>query len=243
VAQGIYNPANDTSRLVPAATNQQSILSQPQRTELPPPPQFQPQLPPQFQPQGQPPVAIAPEPTPGQKLFQEGLQALIAQDKGGALAKFTEAWKYQDQLDPDTRQQLKDKLTFLRAIDNARPLAGGESPTPLEQVNSQQELLRQKLVREILNEEKAAQQQAQNDPREALASLKKLRERVAGAEVEPAARKQLLTMVDRLISELTTFIEQNKATIENAEQNNAIKAEVVRDQEVRLQAQGKLADR
>jgi delta 1-pyrroline-5-carboxylate dehydrogenase len=65
---------------------------------------------------------------------------------------------------------------------------------------------------------------------------------LASAEVEPAARKQLLTMVDRLISELTTFIDQNKATIESAEQNNAVKAEVVRDKEVRLQAQGKLAD-
>ena len=49
-------------------------------------------------------------------------------------------------------------------------------------------------------------------------------------------------MVDRLISELTTFIDQNKATIESTEQNNAIKAEVVRDQEVRLQTQNKLAD-
>src|SRR4029078_4220636 len=109
---------------------------------------------------------------------------------------------------------------FLRAIDNARPLAGGEPPSPLEQVNSQQELLRQKLYREILNEEKAAQQQAQKDPRGALASLSRLRERVAGAEVEPAARRQLLTIIDRLISELNTFIDQNKATLESAEQNN-----------------------
>src|SRR5439155_14037348 len=76
----------------------------------------------------------------------------------------------------------------------------------------------------------------------ALASLQRMRDRVATAEVEAAARKQLLTMVDRLVGELSTYIEQNKATIENAEQNNAIKAEVVRDQEVRLQAQGKLAD-
>ena len=81
----------------------------------------------------------APAPTPGQRLLQEGLEALVEQDKAGALAKFTEAWKFQDQLDPDSRQQLKDKLTFLRAIDSAKPLAGGEPPSPLEQVNSQQE--------------------------------------------------------------------------------------------------------
>src|ERR1044072_7017769 len=97
-------------------------------------------------------------------------------------------------------------------------------------------------MREILNEEKVAEQQAQKDPRGALNSLRKLRDRVGGAEVEPAARKQLLTMVDRLINELNTFIEQNKATIENEEKNNSIKTEVVRTQEVRGQMQTKLAD-
>ena len=35
-------------------------------------------------------------------------------------------------------------------------------------------------------------------------------------------------------SELTTFIDQNKATLESTERNNAVKAEVVRDQEVKL---------
>ena len=80
------------------------------------------------------------------------------------MQRFSEAWRQQDQLDPDTRQQLKDKLTFLRNSEGAKPLNAGEAPSPLEQVNSQQELLRQKLYREILNEEKAAQQQAQKDP-------------------------------------------------------------------------------
>jgi general secretion pathway protein D len=233
VAQGVYNPAADTTQLVPA-NNQSSVLNR---------------LPPQPQPgaPGVSPVpfmAAQPQPadSPGVRLFHDGLQALQSQDRQTAIAKFTEAWRFQDQLDPDTRQQLKDKLTYLRASSSGQSLPAGEPPSPLEQVNSQQELLRQKLVREILNEEKAAQQQAQKDPRGALASLQKLRERVATSEVEPAARKQLLTMVDRLVSELTTFIDQNKATIESAEQNNAVKAEVVRDQEIRLQAQGKLAD-
>jgi general secretion pathway protein D len=224
VAQGVYNPANDTTQLIPASTSQPSILN---RTQ-----------PPALEPQPNQPAAL---PSPGQRLYEEGLQALQSQDRAGAIAKFTEAWKFQDQLDPETRQQLKDKLTYLRA-PSASPAAPGSEPSPLEQVNSQQELLRQKLVREILNEEKAAQQQAQKDPKGALSNLKRLRDRVSAAELEPAAKKHLLTMVDRLVKELTTFIEQNKATIESAEQNNAVKAEVVRDQEVRLQSQTKLAD-
>ncbi len=233
VTQGGYVQEGDATRVIQAAATsqqpQQSILAQPQ------------------QPQPQQPIVtrnpiVGPEPTTAQRLYYEGLQSLQQQDRTTAIQKFNEAWRQQDQLDPETRQQVKDKLTFLRNSEGAKPLAGGEPPSPLEQVNSQQELLRQKLYREILNEEKAAQQQAQKDPRGALTTLERLRERVTGAEVEPAARKQLLRMIDDLIRELSTFIAENKANIENREQNDAVKADVVRDQEVRLQTQGKLAE-
>jgi general secretion pathway protein D len=230
VTQGSYVQEGDSTRVIPAAATSQvpqSILAQPQQPQ---------------QPIATQNPIVGPEPTIAQRLYLEGLQSLQQQDRATAIQKFNEAWRQQDQLDPETRQQLKDKLTLLRNSEGAKPLAAGEPPSPLEQVNSQQELLRQKLYREILNEEKAAQQQAQNDPRGALTNLERLRERVTGAEVEPAARKQLLRMVDDLIRELTTFIEQNKATIENKEQNDAVKADVVRDQEVRLQTQGKLAE-
>src|SRR5207247_1097157 len=104
VAQGIYNPATDTTKLVPAATtSQQSVLTRTppvddQSAAQPNPLQPKPGL-----PNGGPLNPV--QPTPGQRLFQEGLQALIKQDRQAALQKFTEAWKFQDQLDPDTRQQ------------------------------------------------------------------------------------------------------------------------------------------
>ena len=158
------------------------------------------------------------------------------------MAKFQEAWRFQDQLDPATRQQLKDKLTFLRsATAEPLPIAGAAPLSPLEQVNSQQEIVRQKLYREILNEEKAAQDLAQRDPRGALSNLQSLRERVNSAEVDPAAKKQLLTIVDRLTSQLAAYIEQNKGTIENDEKNAAVRADIVRDQEMSLEKQNKLA--
>jgi general secretion pathway protein D len=209
VAQGVYQPAADTTQVVPAAA---------------------------VQPQAAPPVGGS---GPGWQLYQEGVQALQQQDRALALQKFSEAWRYQEQLDPQTRQDLKDKLTLLRA---GTANAGPGEPTPLEQVQSQQELLRQKLVREILNEERLARRQAETDPKQALANLQKLRERVAAAEVEPTAKKQLLTMVDRTLQELNTYLQQNKAAIENAERNAQIKAEVVRSQEVRVQTQTKLAE-
>ena len=218
VAQGVYNPASDTTRNMPAANSQPSILN---RDPSPTPAEL----------------------SPGYKLYDEGLEALESQDREAAMAKFSEAWKFQDQLDPAVRQQLKDKLTFLRAAANAQPIAAGEGqPSPLEQVNSAQEVLKQKLIREIANEEKTAEKLAQTNPRGALASLQKLRDRVAGAEVDNAARKQLLTLVDRKISELSSYIEQNKATIENDEANNAIKADLARNQEVTIETQNKIAD-
>lgn len=214
VAQGMYNPTTDTTRNMPASSTQNSVVARTQG---------------------------AGDASAGARLYQEGIQALQAQDRVTAYAKFEEAWKYQAELDPQTRQQLKDKLINLRPAAVPLPQPGAP-PSPLEQVSSQQELLRQKLVREILNEEKAAEKLAGDDPRRALANLQKLRDRVAMAEVEPAAKKQLLTMVDGKVNQLASFVEQNKATIENAEKNDSVKAGIVRDQEVRLESQNKLAD-
>ena len=213
VAQGVYNPAADTTQTVPAS-NQSALIRQS-------------------------PTPATPA-GPGYQLYDEGLKALEQQDREGALAKFAEAWKFRDQLDPAIVQQLKDKLTFLRAAA-AQPLPAGGEASPLEQVNSQQEVLRQKLYREILAEENKAKQQAQSDPKGALANLQKLRERVNSAEVEPASKKQLLTIVDRMVNQLATYIEQNKATIENDEQTNAIRADIVRDQELSIETQNKVA--
>ncbi|ADB16715.1 type II and III secretion system protein [Pirellula staleyi DSM 6068] len=180
--------------------------------------------------------------SPGAALYEEGLAALQNQDRETAFAKFKEAWKFESQLDPETRQQLKDKLNSMSAAVNPLPLQPLDGqPSPLEQVNSQQELLRQKLYREISSEVKSAEQLAASEPRTALENLNKLRTRIASAEVEPAALKQLLTIVDRKVSELTIYIEQNESTISNDERNASIRADLVRSEQLKLQTQDKLA--
>lgn len=210
VVQGVYSPEADASRNVAASTG------------------------------GPVSARAVSATTPGARYYEEGLRALSRQDHATALAKFTEAWKYQDQFDPATRQQIQDKLTFLSTSTTQAP-RGGAKDSQLEQVQSQQELLRQKLVREIAAEQKAAEKLAATDPQEALANLKKVRERIAGAEVEPAGKKGLLTLVDRSISELSAYIEQNKAAIESQEQNEAVKAEITRGRELTIETQNKLA--
>lgn len=228
VANSAYQPGTDGSRNVPASTSAALMRQSP----------------------------AAASSVPAVRIYEEGVKALENQDREGALRKFTEAWKWQDQLDPEMRQQLKDKLTFLRgnpqpaqplprpdapATPLPPPAATPAGPSPLEQVGSQQDLLRQRLQREFANEQKAAEALAQTDPRAALANLKKFRDRVTAAELETTARKNLLTAVDRRSAELQTYIDQNRSTIDNAEKNKAIITERARNQEITLEMQDKLA--
>lgn len=235
VTQGVYNPGVDATKTMPAAS--QVPLDAP---GLLGEGSGQPRL---ASPNGAQPNPGQPGSVnnPGQQLYDAGLRALENQDRATAIAKFSQAWQYENLFDPETRQQLKDKLTFLNNAATAQPLPSGGNPSPLEQVNSQQEVLRQKLVREISSEQKAAEKLAASDPREALLRLKSVRERVAGSEVDQAAKKQLLILVDRSVSELETYIKQNAATIENKEQNDAVRSEFVRSQEMKIEMQNKLA--
>jgi general secretion pathway protein D len=187
------------------------------------------------------------------RLYDEGVKALEAQDRDTAMRKFTEAWKQEGQLEPELRAALKDKLTFLRAANapaQAAPLPRPEGPAQpigpptspaLEAAGSQQEVARQRLQREFTNEQKAAEQLAQTDPRAALAKIKAFRERVTAAEIDTTARKNLLTLVDRRAAELQTYIDNNKSTIDNAERNREVLTGRARDQELSLEVQDKLA--
>ena len=93
----------------------------------------------------------------GQRLYQQGLRALENQDRDTALNLFRQAWQHEQQLDPATRQQLKDKLSLLTSNDRLAPGSGGPA-SPLEEVGAQQEVLRQKMFREIDNEQQEARE-------------------------------------------------------------------------------------
>lgn len=224
VQPGVYNPGRDGSRNQPASAVSANLMRQ------------------------NPESIGASHPI---RLYEEGVKALEGQDRDTAMRKFTEAWKQQDQLEPEMRAALKDKLTFLRANNlPAQPLPRPELPAQpigpptspaLEAVGSQQEVARQRLLREFTNEQKAAEQLAQTDPRAALAKIKAFRERVTSAELDTTARKNLLTMVDRRASELQTYIDNNKSTIDNAEANRAILNERARNNEAKYEMQDKLA--
>jgi general secretion pathway protein D len=180
-------------------------------------------------------------PENGQQLFERGIRALEAQDRESALQWFRQAWQYEAGLEPETRRQLKDKLTLLGGpAPNGQ--ANSEPGSPLEEIVSRQQVVQQQLQRDVSNEQQTARQQSQTDPKGALNRLQRLRDRVNGAEVDAASKKHFLTLVDRSIRELETYIEQYRSDIELDERNNRILADIDRDQQMLIQTQDQLAD-
>jgi len=177
------------------------------------------------------------EESAGLQIYREGLRALQAQDRETALRLFHDAWQHQQELDPVTRQELKDKLSLLREAGN-RPL---REPSPLEEVDAQQELLRQQLFREISNETKEAEQMVRTDPRGALQRVTQLRERVSQAEIDPGARRQLLTIVDQEVTSIEAYIRQNEGDIALKERNREVVESIDRDRNQKIEVQQKVA--
>ncbi|MBC8353361.1 MAG: general secretion pathway protein GspD [Planctomycetes bacterium] len=183
------------------------------------------------------PAARPPEESPGLQMYRQGLRALEAQDRDAALQLFRDAWQFQRELDPITRQELKDKLALLGQASN-RPL---REPSPLEEVNAQQELLRQQLFREITNETEEAREMVPTDPRGALQRVTQLRDRIAQAEVDPGARRQLLTIVDRDVAGIEAYILQNEGDIDLKARNREVVESIDRDRAETNEIQQKVA--
>ncbi len=168
--------------------------------------------------------------TDGQRLYQAGLQALAAGEKDRALSFFSEAWKHQADMDPVVRLQLKDKLTLMQS---PAPASDGEAVMPMEQISQEQQLLRQRLYREVTGEISESLRSMTEAPRPSLDRLQNLRLRVSQSELEANSRKQLLSMVDRAIGEHEAFIDQNRSVIEQQERNREIERQLLAEAEYR----------
>lgn len=176
-----------------------------------------------------------------QQLYQQGLQALENQDRATALNLFRKAWQNEQQLDPAIRQQLKDKLTLLGANDRSAAGAGAAAAT-MNEVGAQQDVLKQKMFREIANEQTESEKMLKTDPRGALTRMQQLRERVSQADVDPESKKQLLTLVDRGTQQIDGFIKQHESEISLTEHNSAITTEIEQKQKAKLEVQDKIAE-
>ena len=106
---------------------------------------------------------------------------------------------------------------------------------------AQQALLKQ-VFADVNHREAEAKQMLEKDPKAALAMLQETRKKVEAAGLEPAARDQLLRRLDRSIADTEHYIEQNRARIELEAKNNAVRQDLTRETNVKLQTQQKLAE-
>ena len=158
----------------------------------------------------------------GYELLRQGEQAVKARDFARARESFTQAWKYEKELDPAARQRLQDNLQLLRVSSPTEE----SLPNP-EMSAADQEVLR-RFAAEVSRDQLAINRQLRNNPKQAWKSLEELRAKVVDAELPDAARRQLLARVDRSMEEAEAFIEQNRAQIELDAQNRDVLAEIER---------------
>ncbi|MCA9188774.1 MAG: hypothetical protein R3E01_32340 [Pirellulaceae bacterium] len=163
------------------------------------------------------------------RLIRQGEEALDNNDIDGARRYFIRAFAQQDQLDAESRQRLQTYLQDLRVSPIDAPangdsgVAGGSSAPQLTPAEQQQ--LRE-LYSVVSSEQANINQMREKDPTGAWERLKKLRDTISKAEAPERSRRALLSRVDRSLTELETYIEQNKPRIETEERNRKVLAEI-----------------
>ncbi|WP_235934773.1 general secretion pathway protein GspD [Candidatus Laterigemmans baculatus] len=177
----------------------------------------------------------------GAQLYAEGIEALAAGDRAAARGKFLEAWRFEAELTPEVRQQLKDKLTLLQPEAMA-PAPGGAPLTPLEAVDQQQQLERQRLYREISNELSEAQKISTSHPTEALDRINRLLRRVLESKSDEAFRQQMASIVQRAQAEQQKYVEENRASIELQLRNEQIESDLENGRVQRSASNDKIAE-
>jgi len=160
--------------------------------------------------------AAAPQESTANEWYEKGLEAMSLGDRDNALQYFSNAWKKKEDLDPAIRAQLKDKLTYLQSRSTPEPV----SAIPNENREAIQK--KQRLFAEVSGEIADAERLVNEKPYESLDRLKALRARVSQADVDGAYRKHMLAMVDRVVSNVEGWMEQNRASIELDQRNRQI---------------------
>jgi len=237
VTRALYDPANDRTQNMPAASQEPAFNYNPQYAQngsryaqIP-----MPANPPR--PEGTGVVQ-----SQGMALFQQGEAALRVRDTARAYELFRQAANYSNDLDPVTAQRLQDHLQLFSAPGRTNPATlAGQSPTMTNQAAAQQQLLIRQIQADLAHRESNARAMRATDPKGALAMLEEARKKVQAAGLDPAIRDQFLRSVDRAIAETQQVIAQNRPQIELADKNNRIQQDVQRQQQVKVEVQTKVA--
>ncbi len=216
VQSGVFNPGQDASQVQAAAS----------QSELRPTP--------------------VPDPTSssgasGDELYRQGMQALSEGNRDKAIELFKQAWQYQGELDPALRIQIKDKLMGLQSVQVPRTGAEEVAASPIDNVDQESLTLRTRLISEITGEIARAEAERDANPQVVAERLQALRVRVSEADLDGAARKQMLSIVDRAITSHQLYMTQNRAAIDQNMRNRQINEQVSLQAEERAKVDQQIA--
>jgi general secretion pathway protein D len=182
-----------------------------------------------------PAQATEPVPSKAQQLLGDGEKALQEGNMDAALKSFREAYTMQGELDNNSRARLQDHLRML-----AKPAAAAPAPTNLQGAESSQQVLVRQISAEVSRTQTQARELMAKDPKKSLELLKAAKEKYAAATVDPATKDLIQKRLDLSLNETQKFIDANKHQIELDEKNNAIRSDMKRDQQHRIEVDEKL---
>jgi len=226
-SHALYDPAADTTRNIPASSQQTySPPSNPRINQL-------------AQAPGLPsPLAEAPREGRAMELLRAGEAAQKAGQVERAFDYYRQAAAYMNELDPITAQQLQDKLQLL----SPKPQAPAGGPHSLaDDAAAKQAILFRQVAAEIGAAEIRARRLFETDPKAAIAAIEELKTKVAETQLDSASREQLSRRVERALTEMKEAFAQNRPRIELDERNRAVREDIQREQMVRVEKQKKLA--
>ncbi|MEL7496331.1 MAG: hypothetical protein AAFN77_01885 [Planctomycetota bacterium] len=192
-----YNPNSDTTRNVAVSmTDDGNQFGNPQAAKIP---------------------------TTATELYQAGIESLRAGNRTEAKNYLQRAWDNREALDALTRQSIQDQMLRLSA-SNPNPVQQASQNQPLEKSLQEQDVAAfRQLQKEVFRDRAEAERLLEKSPREALQKMSMIRNRIGQSSLDAQQQRPLLTMMDRDMAEVQTYIEQNLSTIENAEINQSRK--------------------
>lgn len=174
----------------------------------------------------------------GDELYRRGLDSLRKGDSKQALELFRKAWQFQGEMDPQLRNQLREKLSLMSAPSEQAESVSANALDPMAQ---QQLAARQRLMSEVTGEIAAAEANQESEPLVVAERLQALRTRVSQADLDGAARKQMLTIVDRAITAHQIYMSTNKSAIDQNMRNRQVTEHIALEDEARYKTQQQVA--
>ncbi|HEX7379928.1 MAG TPA: hypothetical protein VF278_22585 [Pirellulales bacterium] len=177
----------------------------------------------------------------GVEMYQRGEQALRDHDGTTALGWFRKANLHRDELDPVMQQRLQERLQLLaRPQEPASKPAGDGSLIPGTAAN--EKLKFRQVAGELERKERAAAKLRDTNPTQAKKELEECRGMLEKSDLDAKGKEILIRRIDRQLHDLEHFVESNRGRIELNERNQAVRSQIDRERQSKVEVQQKLAE-